>query len=259
MSLSRSDWLERILRRLSDAVLFAITNGKPQDKFIPCVLRDLAKLDTRPACLTEIAYEWCSVICENYQNLGNPESVLVFLEVGFRHLDFQSRYINLFLTHTEDHRKLADVVFKSQDSEVISDPLHAWTAETDSQELAYTLLGLCAEHLVGYRNLVPFSSKLRRLVIRCIEFIGFSGFEAVGMDRFVELLNHLHVAPEDMDTRTLWGRILLDTIKTSEGAQHISYWYWELLVKFALQPSWTLHDGLIYNPWTMALLIETQE
>jgi hypothetical protein len=224
------------------------------------MLRDLTKLDTRPACLTEIAYEWCSVICKNHQNLKNPESVLfVCLEVGFRHLDFQSKYINPILTHTEHHQKLADVVFKSQDSEVIADLLHGWTAESGLHEPAHKLLGLCAENLVGLHNLVPFSSRLRRLVVRSIEFIGYSGFEGVGVDRFVGLLNHLRVAPEDMDKRTRWGGILLDTIKTSEGAQHLSYWYWEILVKLALQLSRTLHDGLVYNPRTMALLIEAQE
>lgn len=260
MLLSHSNWLERILRRLSDAVLFAINNGKLQCKFIPYMLRDLAKLDTRPACLTEIAYEWCSLICENHQNLKNPESVLlVSLEVGFRHLDFQSRYINPILTHTEHHRKLVDVVFKSQDNEVIADLLHAWTAESGLHSPARTLLGLCAEHLVSLHNLVPFSSKLRRLVIRSIELIGHSGFEGVGVDGFVGLLNHLRVAPEDMDKRTHWGGILLDTIETPEGAQHLSCWYWELLVEFALQLSRTLHDGLVYNPRTIALLIETQE
>jgi hypothetical protein len=113
---------------------------------------------------------------------------------------FSAKYIEAVLTHTEHHRGLVDVVFQSQESEVIADLLHAWTTESMSHDPAYTLLGFCAEHLVGLHDLVPFSPRLRRLVIRSVELIGYKGFEGVGVERFIGLLNHLHVTVEDMDT-----------------------------------------------------------
>jgi len=68
---------------------------------------------------------------------------------------------------------MVDVAFKSQKSEVIADLLHAWT-------LGYSLyipLGTCTEYLVCLHDLVPFSSRLRRLVTRSVELISREGFE----------------------------------------------------------------------------------
>jgi len=56
----------------------------------------------------------------------------------------------------------------------------------------------CVERFVCLHNLVSFSSRLRGLVIRSIELVGYEGFEGVGIERLVELLNRLHVAVEDM-------------------------------------------------------------
>ena len=33
------------------------------------------------------------------------------------------------------------------------------------------------------------------------------------MERFIELLNHLHVTVEDMDDESEWAALLLDTIE----------------------------------------------
>jgi hypothetical protein len=162
------------------------------------------------------------------------------------------------LTHTEHHRWLVDVVFKSQESEVIADLLHAWTAETESHGPADTLLGLCAGHLVGLHNLVPFSSRLRRFVIYSVELIGYKGFKRVGVERFVGLLNHLRVTVEDMDYDIKWGELLLETLQTSEGAQHLSNWYWELLVELQLR-SRPLQDTFFYRPQIAMFLVEAQE
>ena len=209
--------------------------------------------------LATMAYEWCSVICENHQRLGDWEGLLlVSLEVGFRHLDFRRKYIDANLIHTEHHRKLVDVVFRGQMSEAIADLLHAWTAQGAFYEPAYTLLGNCTGHLVNLHNLVSFSPRLRRLVIRSVELIGYRGFEGVGVGRFTELLNHLHVTTEDIDDRFRWAYLLLDTVDSSEGAQHLSHCYWELLVEFA---TWLTHAlrKIPYSPQTATFLTETQD
>ena len=135
------------------------------------MLHGLIELETRPMCLTETAYDWCSVICENRESLGDWEGLLLTsLEIGFRHLDPQDRHTVPTLTHTERHLEMADVVFRSQESEAIADLLHAWTTSTTP---AHTLLNTCTKHLLALHNLMPFSSRLRRLAMRSFELIGY--------------------------------------------------------------------------------------
>ena len=202
------------------------------------MLYDLVNLETHLQHLTEIAYEWCSVICENNKSLEDWEShLLVCLEIGFRHLDFQHHFIEATITHTKYHRGLVDVVFESQESEVIADLLHAWTTSSRSSDRT-ALLSLCAGHLIGLHNLVPFSPRLRWLVIRSVELIGYKGFEEVGVEMFAGLLNHLHVTAEDIDSSFHWASLLLGTIQSSGGTKHLSHWYWEFLVELTALGLW---------------------
>jgi len=255
-----SDRLENILHRLSEAIVSAIDTARPQREFIPYVLCDLNGLENRPWYLTKMAYEWCSVICENSQGFRGWECLLFSsLEFGFRHLNPRDGHFGYELTHTEHHQKLVDVVFKSQKSEVIADLLHAWTAQAPPHTPAHALLSICTEHLVGLHGLGSFPSRLRRLVLRSIEVIGFKGFEEVGVERFVGLLNHLHVAVEDIDEKYKWVELLLDTLQSSEGAQHLSLWYWELLVELAVSYPWWLRHNVTYSPQIMTFLTEAQE
>jgi hypothetical protein len=131
------------------------------------------------------------------QGLGEPSPCL--FGNWFPSPDSRPGISEPVLTHTEHHRGLVDVVFKSQESEAIADLLHAWTAEILSMSRQHALLNICTGHLVGLHDLVPFSPRLRRLVIRFVGLIGYKGFEGVGVEGFIELLNHLHVTVEDMD------------------------------------------------------------
>ena len=62
---------------------------------------------------------------------------------------------------------------------------------------------------------------LRRLVIS-VELIGHEGFKEGGMERFIELLNHLQVDVEDVSCGSDWILILLAIVRTSEGARGLS-------------------------------------
>jgi hypothetical protein len=255
-----SDRIEPILYQLSQGIHSAINGTRIQQGFIAHLLDDLIRLENRPVRLTEVAYEWCSVIYANRQSLRDWERpLLVCLEIGFRHLDFQLQYVEAILTHTEHHRGLVDVVFQSQESEVIADLLHAWAKGSIFHEPARTLLGFCAGHLVGLHDLVPFSPRLRRLVIRSVRVIGYKGFEGVGAERLIGLLNHLDATVEDVDIHPQWVELLLEIVQTSEGAQRLSHRYWELLVELEiLLPVW-MRGEIAYNPQTMSYLIEAQE
>ena len=225
------------------------------------MLHDLTKLETRSVCLTEITYDWCSTICENRQILVDWEGLLlVSLEIGFCHLDPQGPEIAATLTRTEHHLAMVDVVLKSRKSEAIADLLHAWTIADYFLTPAHTSLGTCTERLVGLHNPVPFSSRLRRLVIRSVGLIGYNGFEEAGVERFIGLLDHLRVTVKDIENRFGWGKLLLDTLKSSEGAQHLSHWCWKLLVELVVSVSRWLEDNeIVCSPRITTFLTEAQE
>ena len=212
-----SDRLERILHQLSKAITSAISSPQPQHKPIQDVLSDLTRLENYPHYLTEMAYEWCSVICENRQRLVDCRLVSLALEIGFCHFNPQEWWIPVMLTHTEHHRELVDIIFKGGDGEAIADLLCAWASGGDSHEPAYTLLGLCTGHLVDLPNRMDLSLRLWWLIIHSVETIGYEGFKGGGMEKFVELLNHLHVCIEDMDVYSGWTLILLKAIQSSKG------------------------------------------
>ena len=229
------------------------------------MLFDLVKLEDRPDYLMEMAYNWCSVICENHQILEDWERLLlVCLEIGFRRVGVQKRYIGSWLRHTEHHSKLVDVVFKSQKTEAITDLLHALTTGNTPLEPEHaTLLDICTGHLVTLHNLMPFSPRLRQVAIRFVALIGYKRLKALGVDGFTELLGHLHVTVKDIDIGGLveWIILLLDTIQSFEGARRLSHWYWELLVELPTSNfvQERLQDRLIYNPRIMTQLINAQE
>jgi len=246
--------------QLFGAVLSSINDADARHEFIPYVLGDLTKLEIHPWSLTQMTYMWCSMIYENREIFEDWERLLlVCLEIGFRHLDPGSPYIGGNPTHTEHHRGLVDVVFKSRESEVIADLLHAWTASGPFCEPAEALLGCCAGHLVGLHDLLPFSSRLRRLVVRSVELVGYKGFEGVGVERFIELLNHLHVTAEDMDSESQWAELFLETFQTPEGPQRLSDRYLELLVELTISLPPYLRDPPAYSPQITTFLTEAQE
>ena len=253
-----SDRLERILRQLSKAIISAINSTQPQHKPLHDALLDLARLGDHPHYLTEMAYEWCSVICAKPQSNRDIGLVSLALKTGFRHFDPQDQWIPLTLTHTEHHRELVGIVFENGDSEMIADLLHAWAAEGRPYEPAHTLLGLCTDHLVDLPNRMNLSSRLRRLVIRSVEFIGHDGFQEGETKEFVELLNYLHIDIKDMDDSYRWTSIFLEIIQSSEGARHLSVQSWELLAELATLRPWLL-AGSAYDPQVAASLLEGQE
>jgi len=248
--------MEEILYRSSRAICSAITGTEVQRKCIPHVLDDLIGLETRPACLTEIAFNLCSVIHENRESLEDWKGLLLAsLEIGFRHLSHQDQPARFWFFSIEIHPGIADVVFGSRKSEAIADLLHARILCRSPCSPGDIL----AERLVCLHNLVPSSPRLRRLVIRSVELIGYGKFEEVGVERFVGLLNHLHVAVEDMDDHSKWLELLLETLKTPERAQHLSYWYWELLVELVTSEQLPSINGAAYYLEITAFLAGAQE
>ena len=216
------------------------------------MLQELAQLE-RPEYPMEIMFDWCTTIYKNRQNLEEWESLLfASLEIGFRQFDPQKPVKS---THdpSKDYPEMADAVFGSRNSEVIADLLYGWI----TCHSIWDLSGILENRLLYLHNRVPFSPRLRRLVIRCVELLGCGGFVESGVGKFVELLDHLHVTVEDMDDRAEWLMLLLETLQTPEGPQHLSHWYWELVVELAVLQS--QRHVPTYSPLILESLVKAQE
>jgi len=234
----------------------AINTSHPLCAPLPELLERLCNSKSQSKQLTEMAYEWCSLICENYSTLeGARDLLLLSLETGFRHID--PRNMEAKLIHTEHHQKLASIVFSSQDSEAIADLLCAWTSRSDFT-VPYPQLEICAQHLIDLHYLHHFSSRLRSHIIHAIGLIGYQKFEQIGVEEFVRLLNDLQVCAGDNISGPRWAGILLDTIKSSEAIQHLSYSYWKLAVQriaFWLDEL----ETSTYSPHTTMSLVDARE
>jgi len=62
-----------------------------------------------------------------------------------------------------------------------------------------------------------------------------------------------------MDHQSEWLRSLLLTLKTSEGAQHLSYWHWELPVELVVLCLLPPGHEVVYNPQITTLLAGARE
>jgi len=89
--------------------------------------------------------------------------------------------------------------------------------------------------------------------------IGYQGFEQVGVEGFVGLLNHLCIGIEDIDHKGDWVKLLLDTAQSPKGAQHLPHPYWEPLVELVVSYPWLLEGGSSYNPQTIVSLESGKE
>ena len=224
---------------MSDAVLKAVNHGDwARRESISHALRDLVELEPRPACLAGDAYKWCSAIFENREDLEDWENLLLLcLEAGFRHLDPLQPYADITLTHTEHHRGLVDVVFRSRKSESIADLLHAWTSDHHFSGPKNEMVDICIGRLVGVHDLFQSSPRLRRFAIHFIEISCYNGSSDAGVEKLIALLNHLHVTARDMDEKHRWTSLLFNVIQSPEGAQRLSLSPWELLVELAASES----------------------
>jgi len=216
-------------------------------------------MKNHPTYLTERAYEWCSVICENLENLAHGQYLLFLsLEIGFCHLNPKHPLWGNPLTHTEHHLRLADIIFESGDNEALADLLTAWNLLYPNPNSDGPLNG-CVGHFEILKELQSLSPRLQQAILRSIEVIGYEEFD-VGMEIFIALLNNLHIGVEDWHWSISWINILLDVIQSSEATQHLSHHYWELLVELILLHSKLLDCYLFtYDPQVMTSLMDAQE
>ena len=197
------------------------------------------------------------MVCESHSSLGNKrELLLLALEIGFRHISLESIWMEAKLTHMESHQKMVEIVFQSGESEAIADLLCAWTSSSISHN-PHPSLKICAEYLVGLSHLKPFSSRLCQIIIRSIDQIGPQGFEQVGVEGIVRLLDELHIHMTNLSNSNQWQGLLEDAFQSPEGIQDVSYRCWELLVELVALNSWTVRGT--FSPHIMISLEDTKE
>ena len=248
-----SDRFDQILPQFSQAVTQAICTSHSSCSRVQGLLNHIRNSGIRTKQLTEMVYGLCSLVCENYSVLENRKSTLLLcLDIGFRHLDPEVHWIQAELVHTEHHQKLAEIVFGEKDGEAIADLIHAWTSRSGSHK-PYPSLQICTQYLTGLGHLYQSSPRLRKCVIYVVQCIGNQPLEQVGVAGFVGLLNDLQICEDDIGYGLESLRILLDTIHCSVEPQHLSHSYWEYLLNCAAY--WADRPGLrTYNPHVMVTL-----
>jgi len=174
-----SDQFDRILSQFSQAMVQAINTSHSLCVILPELLERLCNSKSQSKQLTEMAYEWCSVICENYSTLEDAKDLLLLsLETGFRYIDPTESWIEAQLIHTVHYEKLVNVVFSSGDGEAIADLLCAWTSWSSSH-VPYPQLKICTEYLIGLHHLYPFSSRLQLYTICAVGFVEYQCHRAI--------------------------------------------------------------------------------
>ena len=219
----------------------------------------LTQLKERPKDLGEAAYEWCALIWRNRHSYEGWEALLLLsLEVGFRHLRSPDLWTFPPFTGTEPHQEVSNTVLKSNDSEAVVDLAWASLMIDTSGRLG---LSICADYILDFSGGVtkPFPKNLRQIFIFFVERMGLDGLKNVGKERFVRLLNHLHIDIEDMGCFrgcNPWTAILLEIVQSTEEARHLAIQSWELLAKLATRGPF---EGVTYNPDVATSLVNGEE
>jgi hypothetical protein len=250
--------INQIVSQFSHAMISAISTPHHYQKPLRCILLNLTQRKNRPSQLSTEVYKWCSAVCENDSSLADKEALLLpSLKLGFRHLD--PRYDRIWIKPTHmNHQKIADIVFKNGDNEALADLLHAWIIY--QQQLPPTVLEMCAQHLIGLQKMQPFPPRLRQLIIQSIASIsGHQASELVGVEEFTGFLNNLCVSVGEIEIKDQddWGLLLLRIIQSSNGIQHLSHQYWELLVELVIP--WVNPEDWTYSPHTITSLEASKE
>jgi len=257
MILFLSDSLEAILSHLSQRVLDVISD-QHYIRRLDRLLNIFLTWESRPMCLTPMAYQWCSAISEcfrrferdgitsegpppsHYGGAGlrprrgapnpNPYAGLLFtaLEVGFRHVGLEHEHSSsaIHLIHTRHHELMFEDAFASEDDDVIADVVSVWVVDP-----LVTPPGSCTRYLAKLTERGrSFSRRLRRMIVHAIQGHWPMELEAAGLE-LILVLNHLEVGVEDVGdaSRLYWVSLLVGALRSTAGWERLSSHNWLLL------------------------------
>ena len=249
-----SDRLEQVLDQVTKTITSALNTPHLRDRVVGEALLYLARLENHSGELAEIAYGWCAAIWENRQAYDYWETLLsLSLEVGFRRVDPRAR-IDLVLT--EPHRQLAGSVFKSNRNEPIEDLLFALN-QSALGEPAVKSLGSFNRYILELHNsTVPFSPRLRQLVLESVALIGYERFDVEG-DCFFGFFNHLSAVVEVADVPINLFSTFLEVAQSYGGHRDLAIQSWELLANLTAERS--RRSYFRYDPYVISSLLGAKE
>lgn len=245
----------QVIQQLPGIIDSSWERGSPQ--VIRGALHILTQLKGHPKYLGEVAYRWCAMIWRNRGSYKYWEDLLLLsLEVGFRHIrPPDAWYLPLPpLTGTEPHREMFNTVLKRNNNEEIADL--AW-ASFMLDRSGRLWLNTLADYIVGLNGgaTEPSPQGVVQTFIFCVESMGLDALEDVGKERFVVLLNHLHIGIRDLvlpgGCKT-WSAILLEITQSAKEAQDLAIQSWELLAELATKGYFR---GATYNPGVATSLV----
>lgn len=168
---------------------------------------------------------------------GEGDLPFILLKIGFHDLDTRHHWVDTEFIHTKYHRRMARIIFNSEDGEAIADLLQAWTSSHKHHPLAHgKLQRTWALHLVRLQDLVSTSERLRQLVIRSVACLGPWQVGQVGAKKFIALLSCLDVGFEDVDGPSVWLDLLIFVITDyPQERRFLPHSYWILMANLAIE------------------------
>jgi len=144
--------------------------------------------------------------------------------------------------NTPHHGWMFEVLFSSDDDEVIADALYAWvmdpyrTRVVGPHQPRRTTIGLCARDLAGrVERGAPFSPRLQRTIVHVIECVWFGDSEVAGLElETARLLNHLDLRVGGMKYKNIWYQLIIDVIRSPTGREGLPTYCWHILGTLSL-------------------------
>ena len=229
-TLFNSDRMKEIVERVVRAVDSAAETSNLE--IVWGVLHILNQLEERPRGLEHQAYRWCIMIWRNRDSYKDWKTLLLLsLEVSVRRSYSSGWPFSNPFTGGEIHQGVYETVLESNNNEAVTDLVAASSMFDESDGL---VLRICADYIVDrHGSIEPFSKHLRNFFASSVARTGFDALEKVGKERFVELLNRLHIGIEEargLDSSSVWAAILLQLIRSTE-ARRLDTHSWELLAE----------------------------
>ena len=246
--------MEKVVQHVARAIDLAAES--PNLDVIWGVLHILSLIKGRFRVPAEQAYGWCLMIWENRERYWEWETlVLLSLEVGLRDKSMD-RISRTPFTGGELHQGVRDMVLRSNNPEAVTDLVRASLMFDETGALG---LSICADYIIDHHGKItePSSRHLGSFFIRYATKMGSDAPERVGREKFVELLNGLHIDVGEIYLwqHTLWRVVLMDIIWSAE-AQRLAIHYWKHLAELAILGHLS---GTTYNPDVTTSLMDAQE
>ena len=215
--------MEEVVEHVARAIDLAAES--PDPNVIWGVLHILSLFKGRFRVPAKQAYGWCLMIWENRESYKDWETlVLLSLEVGLRH-KYSHRISRTSFTGGELHQGVRDMVLRSNNTEAVTDLVWASLMFDETGALG---LSICADYIIDHHGKItePSSRYLRSFFTEYVTQMGSDAPERVGREKFVELLNGLHIDVGEVWPwqRMSWGAILMEIIWSTEaqiGRAHV--------------------------------------